>query len=242
MNIYVCTVENSMGPGEARRYVESCRMFDIKTHILGRGVNWKGNNTKFEVLLNEIPAIRKEYDTILFTDSRDVLFASPLDKIEKEWERFRKRGVEILFGAETNLWPEKDILDDYPNAKEKYRFLNSGQYIGTMDTVEALLTDIVEEFPDYKGADQRLLHPKYIEHWSPRGWWQLDHGCRIFQVLWDENYGRSANFDIVYNYQKGTIYNQYTGTYPAIVHAPGPTTVLRQAWKVIQYGHNEVDN
>lgn len=233
MSIYVCTVDNSLDPKFTRRYVENCRLFDIPTHILGRGVEWKGNNTKFEVLLDEIPNIRQNYDVMLFTDSRDVLFTTSMTKIEKEWKRFQKRGVELLFSAETNLWPDTDILDRYPNSKHKYRFLNSGQYIGTIDRIEALLTKIIEEFPDYNGSDQQLLHHKYLDAWSARGYFQLDHDCRLFQCLWDENYGRSANFDMVYDYQKRTIYNQLTATYPCILHAPGPTTVLRQAWKVL---------
>ena len=59
----------------------------------------------------------------------------------------------------------------------------------------------------------------------------LDYDCKIFQCLWDEEWGRSANFDIVYNKHK--IYNKLTKTEPCVFHTPGPTCSDSQVWKII---------
>ena len=59
----------------------------------------------------------------------------------------------------------------------------------------------------------------------------LDYDCKIFQCIWDEDWGRSNNFDLMY--RKNTIYNRLTDTYPLIYHAPGPTTTLSQVWKIL---------
>ena len=79
-----------------------------------------------------------------------------------------------------------------------------------------------------------MLSMMYIEHYNlfkEETPFRLDIDCEIFQVLWDEEWGRSANFDIVYN--RDRIYNRLTNTDPCIFHAPGPTTTLSQVWKII---------
>ncbi len=59
----------------------------------------------------------------------------------------------------------------------------------------------------------------------------LDYDCKIFQCIWDQDWGRNNNFDLVYT--KDCIYNRLTKTIPLIFHYPGPTCVGSQAYKVI---------
>lgn len=159
-----------------------------------------------------------ESEIVLFTDSRDVVFAAPTEDILNE---FRSMDCKILFGAETNLYPNKKLV--HGNPTKKYRYLNSGLYMGYTSELRKLFAEV-----DTVVDDQEYFQTKFIE-----GTWniELDHDCRIFQNLWDEEGGRSCNFDILY--QRKYIKNTLTNTYPKIFHAPGPTTVLTQAYKVI---------
>ena len=59
----------------------------------------------------------------------------------------------------------------------------------------------------------------------------LDYDCKIFQCVWDNDWGRSNNFDLIYT--KDDIYNRLTDTHPLIFHFPGPTTTDSQVWKIL---------
>jgi len=146
-------------------------------------------------------------------------------EILKALEKFKD--YKMVVNAETNCYPNKDL--DEPQKKlekGKYRYLNSGMYIGEIDYVIWVLKKCVElNLED----DQESLQKVYIENSKDI---KLDSNCELFQVLWDEEYGRSANFDMVFNYDSGSRYNQRTDTYPAIFHSPGPTGHLNQLDKV----------
>lgn len=184
--------------------------------ILGRGVEWKGFGTKLDVLKDFINSC--ESDIILFTDARDVVFAAGHDDILNE---FLSMDVKVLFGAETNLYPNKSLI--HGDEKNKYRYLNSGLFVGYTSYLRELFNSM-----QFDGAtnDQEILQEKLIEGFPIT----LDSDCRIFQNLWDEAGGRSCDFDILY--QPTYIENLRTKTRPKIFHAPGPTTVLSQAYKV----------
>ena len=184
--------------------------------ILGRDIKWKGFVTKIEVL--------KEYfsnctsDIILFTDSRDVVFFSKHDEI---LDTFLSTKTSILFGAETNLFPNKSLI--HGNENDKYRYLNSGMFIGYTSYLQELFNSI----EPYAGMDdQEILQQRMIDGYPIT----LDTECALFQNLWEEHGGRNCNFDMLY--QPTYIKNTHTNTEPKIFHAPGPTTVLSQAYKV----------
>jgi hypothetical protein len=184
--------------------------------ILGRGVEWKCFGTKLAILRDFIN--NSTEDIILYTDARDVVYFSDDKPILEE---FLKMDCKILFGADTNLFPNKELVHGDPS--KKYRYLNSGLFIGYTKHLRELFNSI--ELVDGMD-DQEALQKKYIEG-API---TLDTECRIFQNLWDENGGRTCNFDMYYHITY--IKNLLTGTRPKIFHAPGPTTVLSQAYKV----------
>lgn len=185
--------------------------------ILGRGIEWKGFGTRLNILKNFINECQS--DVILFTDARDVVFAAPHDEI---LNTFLSMDVKILFGAETNLFPNKSLL--HGDKDNKYRYLNAGMFIGYTSYLRELFNSL--SFTD-KSDDQEILQEKLIEGFPIA----LDSQCLIFQNLWDETGGRSCDFDILY--QPTYIENLLTKTKPKIFHAPGPTTVLSQAYKVV---------
>jgi hypothetical protein len=184
--------------------------------ILGRGIEWNGFGTKLKILKDFINQCQT--DIILFTDARDVVFAAGHDDI---LATFLSMDVKILFGAETNLYPNKSLI--HGDEKQKYRYLNSGLFIGYTSYLKEVFGSM--EIEDAMN-DQEVLQKKLIDG-API---TLDTDCKIFQNLWDEAGGRSCDFDVLY--QPTYMENLRTKTRPKIFHAPGPTTVLTQAYKV----------
>ena len=62
--------------------------------------------------------------------------------------------------------------------------------------------------------DQESLQMAYMKNTKDI---KLDSNCELFQVMWDEDFGRSANFDVLFN--NSYIYNELTDTYPCILHS-----------------------
>ena len=225
-NIFVCWVESDNKLYDKRLY-QSCERLNIHPTVFGRYRKWRKPVDKIITLKESLNNIDIKEDYILFIDSRDVLFYKGLEEIEKRFtENFTNS--KVIFNAETNCYPFDSLKDSYPNPKEKYRFLNSGMMIGRRDIFVKLINEV---YPMFKKLF--LEFDKKYGKDNPIG---LDYNCDIFQVLWDENWGRSANFDIIYNSKY--IYNRLTETEPCIFHMPGPTTTDSQVWKIInnRYG------
>jgi len=159
----------------------------------------------------------------LFTDSRDVLFYRPLNVIE---QRFADMKQPLIFNGETQCWPDASLIEAHPRPEEKYRFLNSGCYMGNAELVQDVLAEALKQDTD---NDQLALQKVFFSKKYPIS---IDYHCELFQNLFDYKLGWSCNFDVVYT--KTNIYNEKFGTHPCIFHAPGPVTVLRQVEKVIR--------
>ena len=111
-----------------------------------------------------------------------------------------------------------------------------------MDYIIGFLDKVIKKAKSENiSDDQEALTLMYLDYYNLYGKdssFKIDNDCQIFQVLWDENFGRSANFDVVYN--RDRIYNKLTNTDPCIFHAPGPTTTLSQVWKIINNKYNYI--
>lgn len=212
----IITIETSTNLKKIKPLIDTWQHYGISGTILGQGTMWSGFITKLEILKEYLNTCT--HDIVLFTDSRDVVFAANHDDI---LNTFLSANVKILFGAETNLYPNKTLL--HGDEKSKYRYLNSGMFIGYTYYLRKVF-DAITLHPSID--DQEALQNKYLENYNI----VLDTNCILFQNLWDEYGGRSCNFDMLY--QPTYVKNAYTNTFPKIFHAPGPTTVLTQAYKV----------
>ena len=189
----------------------------------GNWQKWENFKTKLDILLEELPKYKNEYDLVLFTDARDVMYwrgKKYIKKALKEFEDFK-----MVINAETNCYPNKDLKEAQDKIESgKYRYLNSGMFVGEIDFVIDVLKKCKEDGLD---DDQESFQNIYLE--MPE-YIKLDSNCELFQVMWDEEFGRSANFDIIFNNK--FIYNIETDTYPCIFHSPGPTGHLNQLEKI----------
>ena len=207
------------------RIEESARRVDIAVKMFGGGwQKWENFKTKLDILLEELPKYKKEYDLVLFTDARDVMYWRDKKSIIKTLRKFED--FKMIINAETNCYPNKDLKEAQDKIESgKYRYLNSGMFVGEIDFVVDVLKKCKEDGLD---DDQESFQNIYLE--MPE-YIKLDSNCELFQVMWDEEFGRSANFDIIFNNK--FIYNIETDTYPCIFHSPGPTGHLNQLEKII---------
>jgi len=224
--ILYCSIETNQNgrPPNGWRIEESARRVGIEVKMFGGGwKKWENFKTKLEILLKEIPKYKKEYDLVLFTDARDVMYWKGKQDILESLEKFKD--YKMVVNAETNCYPNKDLAKPQIKLeKSKYRFLNSGMFIGEIDFVIDVLKKCMEDKLD---DDQESLQNIYIIDSKNI---KLDSNCELFQVMWDEDYARSANIDVIFNNK--WIYNKKTKTYPSIFHSPGPTGHLNQLEKI----------
>ena len=208
------------------KLIQSCRINNIDINIIGKNIKWDGFITKYKLTIDYLKSVKEEI--ICYTDSRDVLYMSDEKTIYDTFiKNFDKNA--IVFNAETNCYPEKLLAPLHPQQDKKYKYLNSGCIIGSRKTMIEVFEEAVKlfEISDYND-DQYLVQRLFI---TGQYNIQLDYDCKIFQCLWDENFGRSNNFDIIYT--KDEIYNRLTKTTPLIFHFPGPTTTDSQVWKIL---------
>ena len=225
--ILFCSIETDQNgrPPNGWRIEESANRVGIKDlKMFGGGwQKWENFKTKLDILLEELPKYKNKYDLVLFTDARDVMYwrgKKYIKKALKEFEDFK-----MVINAETNCYPNKDLKEAQDKIESgKYRYLNSGMFVGEIDFVIDVLKKCKEDGLD---DDQESFQNIYLE--MPE-YIKLDSNCELFQVMWDEEFGRSANFDIIFN--KKFIYNIETDTYPCIFHSPGPTGHLNQLEKI----------
>lgn len=176
-----------------------------KIEILGiaedRYIGWQSNGN-FGMKLREVHDYIfrdeiEEKDIILFTDAYDVIYSGNLEEIEKKYRKFEKP---IVFGGETECNPLPILKARYPNEGEKFRYLNSGMFIGTAEALRKCMEGYVY---DDRHDDQLFWTYRYLE----RDLIEIDyknelflntHGLEIEDIKWNRmgiNYnGKRPNF------------------------------------------------
>ena len=127
-------------------------------------------------------------------------------------QKFRALDTPLLFSAEVNCFPSSpgQRVEDYPETATKYRFLNSGGFIGRIDHLLKTLREWHGLDSADSGLDQQWWAHLYLSRAAKI---KLDHNCEIFQCLFmcenDLEVGPSG------------LRNRITGSSPCIVHGNG---------------------
>ena len=161
------------------RVNSSAKRYGIDLKNIGNNVDWKGTDMtsygggmKINLVKDYIQDLPDE-DVILFTDAYDVFYADDLDTI---LERYEDYGAAVVVSAEDKCWPDPSIADQFPQTKTKYRYINSGTYIGRVGELKKIFShgDL-----KHHEDDQLFLHKAYLE-----GQYDilLDEECYIFQT------------------------------------------------------------
>lgn len=174
--------------------------------------NWDGYVDKI-IAMNNIIKKHLDNDIICFIDAYDVLINQNLKYLV---ENFKYYNCDLLIGAELNCFPTK-YINDYHFINSKYKYVNSGGYIGYKYALQDLFNwksydNIYKICED--GGDQSYFTEYFIAKYSDKI--KLDTECLIFQnmhlVNWNE-----------LNFNNGKLYNNILNKKPCFIHFNGGT-------------------
>jgi hypothetical protein len=112
-------------------------------------------------------------DIVLFTDAYDVFYADDLETIT---ERYLTFDAEIVFSGELYCWPDKDLAEKFPKAHTRFKYINSGTYIGRVGELKKLYNhEKIEHWED----DQLYVHKCFLYGDFNIS---IDYECYIFQT------------------------------------------------------------
>ena len=182
---------------------ESTKRLNIPVkNILTR--EWKGSDMRGPgggQKLNELKAYLEplpDHDVVLFTDAFDVFYARELEVVLGRFLGYKK---EIVFSSEKNLWPDASLR--FPPVHTKYRYLNSGTFIGRVGEIKRMLKQEIADHED----DQLYLQKQFLTG-------------NFDAVLDVEGYIFQTHEEAVI-VKEGMLYNPHTQCYSCIYHGNG---------------------
>ena len=185
----------------------SARHHGIDIINLGTNVEWQGTDMtgpggghKVSLLKDYLYTLPVD-DVVLFTDAYDVFYADDLETIT---ERYLGFDCKVLFSAEQYCWPDANIENKFPESPTKYKFLNSGTFIGRVGELKRMLSTnwITND------ADDQLYYQKLFI--SGEFDIKLDYEGYIFQT----HEANTTNLN-------GQLYNPVTDCCSCIYHGNG---------------------
>ncbi|MBN3289336.1 PLOD1 dioxygenase, partial [Polypterus senegalus] len=220
-NLLVLTVATRETEG-FNRFLRSAKFFNYTLKVLGRGEKWRGGDyttapgggQKVRLLKSALENLDEEDQIILFIDSYDVIFSSGPKELLK---KFLQAKHNVVFSAETLIWPNRHLEDKYPHVREGKRFLSSAGFIGFASSLKKMVQDWNGKDDD---SDQLFFTNLYLNpEMRDKINMSLDNKCRIFQNL----YG--ALDEVVLKFENGRVRarNVVYDTLPVLVHGNGPT-------------------
>lgn len=196
---------------------KSSEIYDLYYNNIGQGVIWNGGDMSGSGGGQKINLVKDQLqyyndnDIILFVDGYDVFFTAQIDEII---DRFLGFNCNILFSAELNCWPNVSLAPMFNfNTETRYKYLNSGCYIGYVKDLKRLMQDNITDSED----DQLYFQKKYLDNkLDPVIGYkiELDVENYIFQCL-----AGAAN--VVGVLPEGNLVNFETNCCPCIVHGNG---------------------
>lgn len=196
-----------------QRFKESCENYGLYYKILGLNQEWKGGNMKkgmgggmkINLLRDELNKGYVDDDIILFTDSYDTIFLTGEKEILNKYYKFNS---DIVFSGEEVCWPDKSksYIFDKDGEKYKYKYINSGGFIGKVSAIKELISEKLDDNFD----DQLYIHIRYNDM---KRLVKIDYTCEIFQT--------SSFSDLNIDYGKNRITNKIYNTRPCHLHGNG---------------------
>ncbi|CAE8584303.1 unnamed protein product [Polarella glacialis] len=151
-------------------------------------------------------------EIVLFVDAFDVLIFGDREQIVRDFEALEeKEQRSIFFNAEQYCFPP-GFEKEYPETPHRWRYLNSGIIIGRVSALREMLPDPVDDI--IPGSDQAWYHRYYAAHHDKVG---LDTNCAVICTANGAN-GPEDGVEL----HGRRLFNVDTGTYPSVLHLPGP--------------------
>lgn len=217
--------------------LHSAKRYGYKIKILGWNTKWKGFGQKIIAFHNFLQNYQNKQEIILCVDAYDVLFCDYSHKLLKT---YINNYSNVTFNAEVlprsfitqYLWKFNFNATKLPPSHNKYKAFNAGIYIGTVHNIQSILFNIITSkgFSN-KSDDQRILYKLYAQNKIKL---DLDSSCKLFTAI------NEFNNDILI--KNNRIYNNYTKTYPFLIHGPGNFTTLDKYTLFLQLPSNYKKN
>lgn len=212
---------------ELERLLASGARYGLSIETLGLGRPWRGGEVatgpgggqKVNLLRPALQALPPE-QAVLFVDGYDTLISRHASDILLAWQTLCPE-LTPLFAAEIYCWPDRSRSADYPAVETPYRFLNSGAFLGKAgDLLRVMETGIADHEDDQRYYTERFLCGQYAI--------TLDTGCRVFQCL------NGVLDDMQPDSGRGMLFNRCTESWPAVIHANGPSkSWLQEAGRAV---------
>ena len=157
----------------------SARKYGIDIVNVGTNIEWQGTDMsalgggmKINLMKDYVKDLHDD-DIILFTDAYDVFYADDLETIT---ERFLEFGKEIVFSGELFCYPHEQLASEFPNSHTRFKYINSGTYIGRVGELKKLYNhEKIEHWDD----DQLYVHKCFLYGDFDIA---IDYECYIFQT------------------------------------------------------------
>jgi hypothetical protein len=144
----------STSPEKANYLFKSAEFHGVKITNLSKTNIFVDFKQRLQAMKEEFERLPSN-DIVCFIDAYDVIVNSG----EKEMlERFLASGCDLLYGAETNLFPDSIPRESYPESHTPFRFLNAGCYIGYVHAVCKMLS-----WGSYTTNDQEYANLYFLE-------------------------------------------------------------------------------
>lgn len=170
--------------------IPSCDFFGYELIVLNLLSTWDSHRMKDLALIAYLETLKAD-EIILFTDAYDTFLLNTPESSLKKWSKYK---YSLLFSAEANCWPEQEFASAYNqiNHHGKFRFLNSGGYMGSVSTILKVLKT-------FKTPPSGILRSRYdfsakfIENcdkrysWSNQYYWSLIYLSQENSIVLDKN-------------------------------------------------------
>ena len=207
---------------------QSCKKFNYDLITLGLGNKWNGMGDKILNINNYLKVQDDQEEIIIIVDAYDVIFCRNSEEMINHLPE-----NEVLFNSESlsksyliNKNYQKFYGDIDMYTTNKYNKLNAGCIIGKIKLISEIYSIIEKEYNIKEkklSSDQQAIYLLSREKKIP-DFVKLDYKNEIFTVL------TGYNNDII---EKGNkIYNNYTKTYPFLIHGAGNNVDMNRYIKV----------
>lgn len=228
MSIQVITIANA-APKEPYYCFEemkaSVRKYGHEPLILGWEQPWGGLASKPRILKKAIENGQITAEHIIFIDAFDVVLAASPEEIV---EAFKSFDADIVWNAEKNCFPVKEIACDYPPTDSPFKYLNSGFCVSRTELMWKLLDHMKadELKDDHKDENGNNVHPNDQEYYSlafvrgcPGVVQKLDYNARLCMCMVDVGLNDLSFEEVMTG--KPCVTHKYTATFPAAFHWAG---------------------
>ena len=186
----------------------------IQFENIGKDIEWVGgdivNSTgggqKINILRDYISKLPGD-DIVFYCDGYDVFIVDHLDEFLYRYAEFNHK---VIFAAEQYCWPVDNaeeqkalVSKHFTDLDTKYKYLNSGVFIGRVSELKKIFKDPIEN----DGDDQLYCQEQYL---SQNYDMVIDTDCYMFQCHETDVYPR-----------KGLLFNPNTRCYNLLYHGNG---------------------